>query len=206
MPTVVSIPVPEEVPKEEYGAVEAASVAAPSHTEIQYHLLNLGAELGLDVWVARNDVSRQCNNTVLGSMPHVVDELPAQFNEATNQTIELIDVLWLKGNSIVAAFEVESTTSIYSGLLRMSDLLALQPNLDIDLYLVAPDDRRSKVEQEILRPTFNLRDKPLAQVCGFLPFSKLIDTVTGIRKLGLASALKPDFLKKTAEFFSETEE
>ncbi len=63
----------------------------------------------------------------------MVEELPTQFNEATNRTIELIDVLWLKGNSIVAAFEVECTTAIYSGLLRMSDLLALQPNLNINL-------------------------------------------------------------------------
>ena len=49
-------------------------------------------------------------------------------------TIELIDVLWLQGNAIVAAFEVESTTSIYSGLLRMSDLVAMQPNLNIPLW------------------------------------------------------------------------
>jgi hypothetical protein len=47
----------------------------------------------------------------------------------TNQTIELIDVLWLDGNAIVAALEIESTTSIYSGLLRMSDLVARQPNI-----------------------------------------------------------------------------
>ncbi len=37
----------------------------------------------------------------------MLDELPTQFNEATTRTIELIDVLWLKGNSILAAFEVE---------------------------------------------------------------------------------------------------
>ena len=64
----------------------------------------------------------------------------------------------------MAAFEVECTTSVYSGLLRMSDLMALQPNLDINLYLVAPDERREKVKQEILRPTFSLREKPLAEV------------------------------------------
>jgi hypothetical protein len=46
-------------------------------------------------------------------------------------------VVWLKGNAIVAAFEIESKTSIYSGLLRMSDLIAMQPNLDIPLYLGA---------------------------------------------------------------------
>ncbi len=43
--------------------------------------------------------------------PRLKTELPLQFDEATNKTIELIDVLWLKGNAIVAAFEVESTTS-----------------------------------------------------------------------------------------------
>ena len=54
----------------------------------------------------------------------------------------------LNGNSIVAAFEIESTTSIYSGLLRMSDLLALQPNLALQLYHVAPEERAAKVQQE----------------------------------------------------------
>ena len=83
----------------------------------------------------------------------------------------------------------------------MSDLLALQPNLDISLYLVAPDDRRDKVEQELLRPTFGLREKPLAKICGFLPFSILCEKLAGIRKLGLSASLKPSFLKTTAEFF-----
>ena len=59
----------------------------------------------------------------------------------------------LKGNSVVAAFEVECTTSVYYGLLRRSDLLALQSNLEINLYFVAPDERRDKVKQENLRPT-----------------------------------------------------
>ena len=138
-------------------------------------------------------------------MNRIVDELPTQFNEATQRTIELIDVLWLKGNSIVAAFEVECTTSIYSGLLRMSDLLALQPNLDIKLYIVAPDERRDKVEQEILRPTFQLREKPLPTTCGFLGFTNLMEKVEGIRKLGLATSLSADFLENTAAYFKEVE-
>ena len=105
-----------------------------------------------------------------------VSKLPAQFNDKTIRTIELIDVLWLHENSIVAAFEVEATTSVYSGLLRMSDLLALQPNLNLDLFLVAPDDRRAKVRQEISRPTFTYRAKPLPEVCGFVSFERLMRT------------------------------
>jgi hypothetical protein len=92
------------------------------------------------------------------------------------------------------------------GHLWMSDLLTLQPNLDIKLYLVAPEERRTKVEQEILRPTFSLRDRPLPEVCGFLSFSTFMAKVEGIHKLRIASSLKPDFLEHTAEFFAHAEE
>src|SRR5205809_2388401 len=205
--TVVSVPGADEPPTgaEPTEAREKDATAATPHTEIQCPLLTLGRDMGFDLWVARNDRSKVWNGTTLGSLPGMVDQLPTQFNEATNRTIELIDVLWLKGNSIVAAFEVESTTSVYSGLLRMSDLVALQPNLPIDLFLVAPDDRREKVESELMRPTFKLREKPLASICGFLGFDSLTGKLKAIQNLGLASSLKPDFLQKTAEYFSDDE-
>ncbi|MBX7207996.1 MAG: hypothetical protein K1X78_06790 [Verrucomicrobiaceae bacterium] len=204
VPTKVSVPESDQIEDTVERKTPVSETAQSTrHTEIQFCLLSLGMEMGLDLWVARNDRSRKWNGRTLGDFPSLVRELPTQFNEATTRTIELIDVLWLKGNSIVAAFEVECTTAIYSGLLRMSDLLSLQPNLDINLFLVAADERREKVEQEILRPTFALREKPLAGVCGFLSFSKLTEQVDGIRKLGLASSLKPDFLQKIAEYFAD---
>lgn len=207
--TKVSVPEsnePDEQAAQATATTEQETIPTTRHTEIQYNLLVLGADMGFDLWVARNDRSKKWQGKTLGEIPRMVSELPTQFNEATDRTIELIDVLWLKGNSIVAAFEVECTTAVYSGLLRMSDLLALQPNLDINLFLVAPDERRDKVEQEILRPTFALREKPLAKVCGFISFSKLMEKLDGIRKLGLATSLKPDFLQKTAQYFAEGEE
>ncbi len=85
----------------------------------------------------------------------------------------------------------------------MSDLLALQPNLDIRLYVVAPDDRRSKVEQEIRRPTFVYREKPLPDICGFVSFERLVKTMEGVRSLGVAQSLKSDFMENLAEFFSD---
>jgi hypothetical protein len=204
VPTVVSVP---EQDDDEPAIVEPKASVEPAtrHTEIQYHPLRLGGELGLDVWVARNDRSKSYNGELFGSMANMLDELPTQFNDATNRTIELIDVFWLKGNTILAAFEIEATTSIYFGLLRMSDLLALQPNLDLALYLVAPDERRLKVRQEIARPTFAYRDKPLPKVCGFVGFGKLMEKIEGARQLGLAKSLKPEFLKTAAEYFSDAE-
>ena len=67
------------------------------------------------------------------------------------------------------AFEVEHTTAIYSGILRMADLLALQPNMQIQLHIVAPIERREKVLREIKRPVFSLLDHgPLYEKCTFL--------------------------------------
>jgi hypothetical protein len=140
-----------ELPHEE----ETATKEPTAHTEIQWSLLKLGNDMGLDIWVARNDRNRDWRGHRFTQLPRLRTELPLQFDEATNRTIELIDVLWLRGNAVVAAFEIESTTSIYSGLLRMSDLIAMQPNLNIPLYLVAPDERRRKVFEEVNRPTFS---------------------------------------------------
>jgi len=206
VPASVSVPDADEPVSTGENKSGAVTEVAPTtrHTEVQFTLLKLGADMGISVWVARNDRSKTWNGKTLSDMPGIVDELPAQFNDATHKTIELIDVLWLHRNSFMAAFEIECTTSVYSGLLRMSDLLALQPDLKTKLYLVAPDDRRSKVEQEILRPTFTLRERPLNETCGFLAFSKLLEHVEAIQRLGLAASLKPDFLDKAAEYFNDS--
>jgi EVE domain len=146
---------------------------ATAHTEIQWLLLKLGNDMGLDVWAARNDRGRDYNGQRFDSLPRMRSDLPLQFDDVTNKTIELIDVLWLNKNAIVSAFEIESTTSIYSGLLRMSDLLAMQPNINIPLYLVAPDERRNKVLSEVNRPTFSRLSPPLKRVCRYIAFTMI---------------------------------
>jgi hypothetical protein len=118
--------------------------------------------------------------------------------------IENIDVLWLKGGSIVAAFEVEASTSIYSGLLRMSDLLAEVPNLSIPLYVVAPDERRHKVLSEITRPTFERRDSPLRDVCQYISFTRLAEALDQVGPF--VSALRAeDFIAQIAESADDPE-
>jgi predicted RNA-binding protein len=165
----VTVPEEEEVPIEEQ---EAEAIKA-THEEMQWLLLKLGSDMGLDVWVARNDRNKQHNGVAFSSIPNLRRDLPRQFDEATNRTIELIDVLWLRRDAIIAAFEVEHTSSIYSGLLRMSDLISMQPNLNIKLYIVAPDDRSDKVIAEVNRPTFARLTPPLPKICKYIPYSQL---------------------------------
>jgi predicted RNA-binding protein len=190
---------PVSVPGTEESTVTELEVEPEGtpHTELQALLIRLGGEMGLDVWVARNDRNKEWNGTKLAGLPRVKTELPVQFDEATTRTIELIDVLWLKGNAIVAAFEVESTTSIYSGLLRMADLLAMQPNINIPLFLVAPAERRNKVIAEVNRPTFQRLSPPLVEMCRYVAFETLRKR---IKEVGaVVKYLKPEFLDEVAE-------
>ncbi len=156
----VAVTVPDDT-------VEEAEEEAPAL------LGRIGAMMGFKVWLPAND-----RGAVFGEWPAgkaaVVDQLPLNYDETTLDTIERIDVLWLKGRSIVRAFEVEHTTVIYSGLLRMADLISLQPNMAIKLHIVAPDDRREKVRREITRPVFSLLEgRPLAKTCTYLSYDSV---------------------------------
>ena len=191
---LVTVPESEE---EETFKEEHEEKKPKEHTEIQWHLLKLGSDMGFDLWAARNDRNRSWDGKKFADFKKLKTELPSQFDDATNRTIELIDVLWLKGNAIVAAFEIESTTSIYSGLLRMSDLIVMQPNINIPLYLVAPDERREKVISEVNRPTFSKLPQPLSEVCRFIAFSTLKDQIKAVSHI--LRFIKPEFLEEISE-------
>jgi len=199
------VTVPEEGEEESTEPTAADGAKEPTvHTEVQYQLLKLGADMGLDVWVARNDKSKEWQGRSFSELPKLKTSLPHQFDIVTNRIVEMIDVLWLSGPAIVSAFEIESTTSIYSGLLRMADLLALQPNLNIPLFLVAPEDRRSKVINEINRPTFSQLNPPLVDVCRYISFESLNSKVAEVAPF--VRYLKPDFLQEISESCEVEEE
>jgi len=124
------------------------------HTEIQYRLLKLGKGLNREVWVARSDKSKEFDGEKFSDL--ALKELPKHlgFDEEGKEIISNIDVIWFNNNKIDRAFEIEVTTSIYSGILRLSDLLAAMPNINFPIYIVSPNARKKDVQQQLLRPTF----------------------------------------------------
>lgn len=139
----------------------AAQAASPSgdtdrtHTEIQGWLRDVGLGLGYNVWIAANDRGRIYNGGRLSD--GCLGDLQLLVGLAGIDAVRLIDVLWLDKHDggIHAAFEVEHTTSIYSGIVRMLDL-ALGPcgNLLKGIFLVAPDNREAEVRVQVARPAF----------------------------------------------------
>lgn len=132
-----------------------------AHAEQQGLLAELGRTWGYHVWIARNDHSRAWSKGTLGALS--VDGLPLLAVPATTvDTVELIDVLWLNPGTreIVAAFEVEKSTSIYSGILRLYDLALSVPACREHLYLVAPETREREIIMQLSRPSLALQSVP----------------------------------------------
>jgi len=121
---------------------------------VQAEIAEIGAKLGFRIWIPAADRAKVLEIVQPAQRISFLEILPLNYDENTLDTIRQIDVLWLKGRSMARAFEVEHTTAIYSGILRMADLLALQPNMQIRLHIVAPSERRDKVIREIKRPVF----------------------------------------------------
>lgn len=142
--------------------------------QVQARLATIGEAMGFSIWLPRNDRSAVLQHWQPVEDDVLLNVLPLNYDDVTLRTIEQIDVLWLRRRSIVRAFEVEHTTAVYSGILRMADLLALQPNMDIKLHIVAPPERREKVFQEVQRPVFSLLERaPLAECCTFIAYDSL---------------------------------
>ncbi len=123
------------------------------HTEMQYHLLKIGAALGFDVTPASNDKSKSFNGNSFSFISlNQFPQLPT--DKDTQNTIKLIDVLWFqKGtNNIIGAFEVEKSTSIYSGILRLSDLHFSIADGDEVFYIIIPNSREKDVIMQLSRP------------------------------------------------------
>ena len=142
---------------------------------MQAKLAEIGEALGFKVWLPKSDRGRVLEfwRPKEGTL---LERLPLVFDETTLRTIQNIDTLWIRRRSVVRAFEVEDTTSIYSGILRMADLLSLQPMLDIKIHIVAPSTRREAVFQQIARPVFAFLEKgPLNELCTYIAYDSIYE-------------------------------
>jgi type II restriction enzyme len=151
------------------------------HTEMQHHLIKIGSSLGYDVICAQNDKSKSFGGSNFSFL--CIKEFPSiEINRDTLNTIKLIDILWFqKGtNKIVGAFEVEKSTSIYSGILRLTDLAYSIADGDEVLYIIIPDSREKDVRMQLLRPSIKKNNVPIH----YILFSELRQHCDALCKFG----------------------
>jgi len=172
----------EQVRRKRHNQVQQDLAEERLHTKVQHQLCELGRALGYDTLVARNDRSAVYQGSQLGY--RCLERLPdLGLPPDVHATAELIDVLWLfKGSAKIAcAFEVEKSTSIYSGILRLTDMALSLPGKEDHLYLVAPATREKEIIDQLKRPMF-LRPDDFS--IGYILFEELDKHFESLCKLG----------------------
>lgn len=147
----------------------AESPIISEHVRMQWTLATLGIKAGEKVWVPTADQGKLRD-------AYEFNEFEMEFANGIDlpkNYYENIDVVWKEEYRIDAAFEVENSTSIYSGLLRFADLNIVAPNTLYPMFIVAPANRRNRVREQLMRPSFKRLE--LRGKVRFLPYETVDD-------------------------------
>lgn len=145
----------------------SSTVPVLGHSAIQTLLGSIGARNGWDVWIPASDRPRL--DWQVAARFQVRESLPPT-HASIQGVVEEIDVIWLgKGAATLGAlFEVEHSTPVYSGLLRLNDVRLAQPTAGKPT-IVSSDERRDLFVRQLNRPTFVASG--LSEQCGFLTYT-----------------------------------
>ena len=161
------------------------------HVRMQWTLAKLGLKAGERVWVPVGDQQRIRKAYEFNAF----DPEFAAGIDLPHSYVENIDVVWKQEFRIGAAYEIENSTSIYSGLLRFADLNILAPNTLYPMFVVAPASRKNRLREQLCRPTFKRLE--MNKKVRFLSYETIeeIDTFFS----GSASGLSVDLILGKSE-------
>ena len=131
---------------------EEIRLSLSRHSELIALLAKIGEARGHSIWIGQ----REQRDTASGVVERVqLRDLVAKKPTSLKGVKELgtvldMDLLWLDGNEVVRAFEVECTTTMTSGLQRGSNLPATVPKT-----MVIPEEREQDFERKMKSPLFS---------------------------------------------------
>jgi len=129
------------------------------HAQIQIALYLIGLHLGFRTWIAQNDKGIIYNEKPLieqkGIVKTLQDEPMVYPHNGAVQAGLFIDCIWFQNHKLMPAImEVEHSTGVQSGLLRMLNFYEKLPRFQTRYVIVAPDDDRQHVIKEARKDIF----------------------------------------------------
>lgn len=141
-----------------------------THSQVQTLLAGIGNYKKYSVYIPERDVSTL--DWALTDRFVLRGNIPSRFDQVRGILSE-IDVVWIArgGEAIEGLFEVEHSTTVYSGLLRFNDVLLTDPKVS-RFSIVSNEIRRALFSRQLFRPTF--RVSGLADTTSFLEYSNVV--------------------------------
>jgi 16S rRNA G966 N2-methylase RsmD len=131
---------------------EEIRVSLKWHNEFIGLLAKIGEARGHKIWIGQREQRETAGKLIEPvQLKDLVTAKPKALKAVKNLRPVLdMDLLWLDGNKVVRAFEVECTTTMTSGLQRGSNLPA-----DVPKTMVIPEERENDFERKMKSPLFS---------------------------------------------------
>ena len=139
---------PTDVPIQGGSQKKAPRLVIDSHEGAEAVLLTLGNLLGYDTYTP--DSGRTYQEQKLGNIA-TLNELPYFASEKIMDSAQNIDVVWLKDEWPEYFFEVEHTTGVTSGLLRIYQV----EKSSAKFFIIGPQNVLKRFERKIRKAPFN---------------------------------------------------
>jgi hypothetical protein len=148
----------------------SSNVPPLTHPQVQTLLGAIGTLKHFDIWIPPKD--RDGLDWSVADRFRCMARLP--YDDLLQTMLHEIDAVWLhRGSSRLAAlYEVEHSTPVYSGLLRLNDVHLAIPSID-RLAIVSNEIRRSLFVRQLRRPTF--QRSGFSEACTFLNYSDVFE-------------------------------
>jgi len=133
---------------------EEIRLSLSRHSELIALLAKIGDARGHSIWIGQREQRESASGLV--EEVRLRDLVTVKAKPATLAGVKNLrpvldmDLLWLDGNEVIRAFEVECTTTMTSGLQRGSNLLATVPKT-----MVIPEEREQDFERKMKSPLFS---------------------------------------------------
>jgi hypothetical protein len=141
------------------------------HDMIIERLVELGKKKGYESHIGeteqKKDIEFRKKSLPMG------DNVQYGLHPMAFDRIRQIDTLWIQGRLITAAFEVENSTSIDSGITRLRELFASAPNLQIPAFIIIPDKREKEAKKKI--GSLDNRQAGVTERIRYILYSDLLD-------------------------------
>jgi len=138
----------EEITKPDLLVSPPKTKEITNHSEAEFILLKLGQILGYDTYSP--DRNKEAYGQRIEDLISL-DEIPQFTTPVLLDTIKNIDVIWFEDEFPVFCFEVEHTTGVTTGLLRLFQT----SQLNTRLFVIAPSDVLRKFEKEMNKIPFS---------------------------------------------------
>ncbi|HEY5534292.1 MAG TPA: DNA methyltransferase [Ignavibacteria bacterium] len=127
------------------------------HTTMIALLSEIGNSLKYKIWVGKIEQTHNLNTNLINKEGKLNQYLTYKNirkikNIQNPDTVERIDLLWIKDDKIIKAFEVESSTSMTMALQRGSNIDA-----KVKKYMLMPYDRKDQFKDKFKSPLFSER-------------------------------------------------